>query len=208
MSRSWPGGSRQRYPRQRRSLRRKLVDYGLTAALFLLLAFLVVRFDERDRRSEAGMAIVNDGDTITLGHTRIRLRGIDAPEYTQLCSRDGGDYACGKLARQALASLIAGRPVSCDGSRLDRYGRLLGDCRVGDLDLNRRLVSDGWAVAYGGFEREEAAARAGRRGIWAGGFERPQDWRRQHQRAETASEMHDHAQPSLLVWLSELFRFR
>jgi endonuclease YncB( thermonuclease family) len=207
MSRPWRA-RRPRYPAPRRSLWRRLADYGFTIVLFLLLAILVARLDERDRRSEAGMATVNDGDTITLGATRIRLRGIDAPEYAQLCNRNGGDYACGKLARQALVTLIAKQPVSCEGSRLDRYGRLLGDCKAGGVDLNRRLVSDGWAVAYGDFEREEAAARIDRRGIWAGSFERPQDWRRQHQRTETANESRDHAPPSLLAWLRDLFRFR
>lgn len=207
MNRNWHAGRRPRRPAPRRNLWRRLADYGFAIGLLLLLAFLVARLEERDRRTETGAASVVDGDTIRLGRTRVRLRGIDAPESAQLCRKDGTDYACGRQARQALTKLIAGRPVSCDGSRLDRYGRLLGDCSAGDTNLNRQLVLAGWAVAYGDFERDEAAARADGRGMWAGSFERPQDWRRRHERPDATTEMRDHSQPSLLTRLRELFRF-
>lgn len=215
MTKFWRPRRRPRQSAARRSLWRRLGDYGFTIGLFLLLAFMVAQLEERDRRNETGRATVVDGDTIRLGGTRVRLRGIDAPESSQLCRKEGADYACGKLARQALVRLIAGRPVSCDGSRLDRYGRLLGDCKAADTNLNRQLVLEGWAVAYGDFERDEAAARTKGHGIWAGSFERPQDWRRRQERSDTAiemegeteGEMEGHAPPSWLMRLRELFRF-
>jgi endonuclease YncB( thermonuclease family) len=40
------------------------------------------------------------------------------------------------------------------------------------------------AVAYGGYEAEEAEARATKRGIWATQFERPADYRKKHPRGE------------------------
>lgn len=203
MSRTWRHGSR-RFRRQR-SLGRRIVDYGLTIALFALLVLLAARLDRIQTRNEQGTARVNDGDTITLGQERVRLRGIDAPEYTQTCVRNGADYACGRQARQALVDLIAGRAVSCAGWRRDRYGRLLGDCRSGDIDLNRALVAAGWAVAYGGYEVEEAKARAAKAGIWAGSFDRPQDWRRTHGRP--GERPHD-ALGSLGDAFRELFRLR
>lgn len=116
----------------------------------------------------------------TLGTERIRMRGIDAPEYQQICRRDGADYACGRLARQALVRLISGNPVTCSGWQRDRYGRLLGDCKAGGKDLNRAQVEAGWAIAYGDFDTEQAIARAGKVGIWAGTFDQPQDWRESH----------------------------
>jgi endonuclease YncB( thermonuclease family) len=181
MSRAWREKPRRRfYPRQRRSLARKLLDYVLTIVLLGLLAVLAARLDRIATRTEQGTATVNDGDTITLGQERIRLRGIDAPEYTQTCQRNGTDYACGRMARQALIGLIGGRAVSCTGWQRDRYGRLLGDCRAGDVDLNRALVAAGWAVAYGGYEAEERKARTAKVGLWAGSFDQPQDWRRAH----------------------------
>ena len=184
---------------------RRFLDYGLTVALFALLALLAVRLDRLDTRSEQGMARVNDGDTVTLGQERIRLRGIDAPEYTQTCRRNGADYACGRQARQALVDLIGGRQVSCTGWQRDRYGRLLGDCRAGDVDLNSALVAAGWAVAYGGYEAEEGKARAARAGIWAGAFDRPQDWRRAHGRqAEPRPDVLSHVGD----WIRHLFGLR
>ncbi len=181
MSRSWAPGPRRRYaaPRQR-SLWRRLLDYGLTVVILGLLILLAARLDRVETRKTEGAAIVNDGDSITLGTERIRMRGIDAPEYSQTCRKNGADYPCGTLARQSLVRLIAGKPVSCSGWQRDRYGRLLGDCTAGGRDLNRAQVEAGWAVAYGDYESEEANARAGKAGIWAGTFDQPQDWRDSH----------------------------
>ncbi|MGB3831945.1 MAG: thermonuclease family protein [Mesorhizobium sp.] len=155
-------------------------DFALMTGLFALLAVLVVQLDARQTRVQEGTAFVVDGDTLAVAGQRVRLRGIDAPESRQTCRKAGAEYACGRQARQALVQAIAGRRVSCSGSSLDRYGRLLGDCRAGDADLNRTQVAAGWAVAYGDFESEERGARAARLGIWAGEFERPQDWRWRH----------------------------
>jgi endonuclease YncB( thermonuclease family) len=42
------------------------------------------------------------------------------------------------------------------------------------------MVEEGFAVAFGAYQSEEAAARSARRGIWASEFERPQEWRRRN----------------------------
>jgi endonuclease YncB( thermonuclease family) len=44
-------------------------------------------------------------------------------------------------------------------------------------------VRAGYAVNFmgGGHQAAEAEARAEKRGIWRGSFERPQDWRRRQQ---------------------------
>ncbi|MBZ9885973.1 thermonuclease family protein [Mesorhizobium sp. CA10] len=145
MSRFGPRGPRRRYVASPpRSHWRKLLDYGLAILLLGLLILVAARLDRFERRQEQGTAIVNDGDSITLGAERIRMRGIDAPEYQQTCQKAGADYPCGKLARQSLVRLIAGRPVVCSGWRRDRYGRLLGDCKAGDTDLNQTQVQAGW----------------------------------------------------------------
>jgi hypothetical protein len=39
------------------------------------------------------------------------------------------------------------------------------------------MVEAGWALAYGGYDAAQANARNARKGIWAGEFERPRDWR-------------------------------
>lgn len=181
------------------------MDYALTAVLLGLLLLVAARFERFATRIEQGMATVNDGDSITLGSERIRMRGIDAPEYMQTCRKDGADYPCGKLARQSLVRLIAGRPVSCSGWQRDRYRRLLGDCRAGDTDLNRTQVQSGWAVAYGDFESEQAAARAAKTGIWAGTFDQPQAWRESHR--DTPVERRHGALASIGDALREFLRF-
>lgn len=183
--------TRRRLPRPTpsRPVWRRLIDYFLAALFLFLLMVLVVRLEGASRVPQAGVAIITDGDSITLGGVRVRLRGIDAPEYTQTCQRGGASYRCGLEARDSLRKLIGSRAVSCTSSGEDRYGRLLGDCRTSLVDLNAGQVAAGWAVAYGGYESEEAEARKKRLGIWQGEFEQPSQWRTQHK--ETYEPPHD-----------------
>jgi endonuclease YncB( thermonuclease family) len=158
-----------------------LADLALALAILGAVA-LAAEFAMRLWPGEilAGAARATDGDSLVVGGARIRLEGIDAPELAQNCRRDGSDYACGREAREALADLIAGRDVSCESRQSDRYGRALAVCAAGGVELNRAMVEAGWAVAYGGYRDAEAAARRARRGLWAGTFDEPQEWRRSH----------------------------
>lgn len=158
----------------------RLSDVLLAVVVLGLVAIVAARFDRVETRQVGGPVVVNDGDTLTLGGERIRLRGMDAPELSQTCTKAGAPYACGRIARKALSDLIGDRPVVCQGWEHDRYGRLLGACRSGDIDLNRSLVTEGWAVAFGDYTEEEAGARAASRGLWSGEFERPRQWRDTH----------------------------
>jgi endonuclease YncB( thermonuclease family) len=194
---------RRRYTRRKVSTARKILDYGLAFAILGLLLLVVARLDQVETREQKGIAVVNDGDTITLGEQRMRLRGIDAPEYTQICQRNGQNYECGKQSRTALVRLIGGKPISCSGWEKDKYDRLLAVCKSGDVDLNGALVAAGWAVSYGDYRREEAAAREAGIGLWAGTFERPRDWRAN--RGEMIDSTHDYL-GSLFNWLREIFR--
>lgn len=204
MSRSWSGRPRQRYFRRPRSLWRKFLDYALTAAILGTLILVSARLDRVETRKAQGAAVINDGDSITLGAERIRLRGIDAPEYSQICRKDGTEYPCGRRSREALSKLVAGRQVICNGWERDKYGRLLGECSVGSIDLNRAQVEAGWAIAYGDYEAEEAAARRDHRGLWAGEFDRPRDWRNMH---GDMTEIEHGSYGRILNWLREIFRF-
>lgn len=129
-----------------------------------------------------GHARLVDGDTIEVAGVRVRLHGIDAPERSQRCRhRDGTRYRCGAAATAALARLIGGGAVICVGDEHDRYGRLLAICRAGAADLGREMVRIGMAVAYvkysGDYLPEQTEASGAHRGIWAGSFERPSDFR-------------------------------
>jgi endonuclease YncB( thermonuclease family) len=136
-------------------------------------------------RSLKGRAYAVDGDTIRIGDSRLRLKGIDAPELRQTCRRSRQTWFCGEAARDALIGMILNHQVQCRSSGRDRYKRLLVYCTVDGQDLNRRLVEEGWAVAYDReYRAEEAGARHRAAGLWAGEFERPQDWRRQNAPAQ------------------------
>ena len=128
-----------------------------------------------------GVAKVLDGDSLVVGGKEIRLEGIDAPEYGQVCSatRAGGDaYPCGRQAAAHLRRLAGSDELVCTGSEEDRFGRLLARCLNDENDVNAAMVRDGWAVSFGDYEGLEAQARARGAGLWRGDFERPSSWRR------------------------------
>ena len=131
-----------------------------------------------------GVASVVDGDTIEIHGTRIRLRGIDAPESRQMCQdATGKDYRCGQRAALSLSDFIGRKTVSCTQKDKDRYGRIAAVCYTGGVDINGWMVRNGYALAYrqyGGaaYAADEAAAQSARAGIWQGSFDKPWDWRK------------------------------
>ncbi len=137
-----------------------------------------------------GRAIVADGDTLTIDGTRIRLVDIDAPELDQSCRDPGGqEWPCGRQASGELRSHIRGRDLTCRPKGRDQYNRVLATCAAlpDGSDVNAWMVRQGWATASGAanvYGAQEAEARAARRGIWAGSFTPPRDWRRQHPRTD------------------------
>lgn len=57
---------------------------------------------------------------------------------------DGQLYQVGFEATLALEDLIERRPITCEGSRRDQSRRPLVHCRIGNLDLGRAMVREGW----------------------------------------------------------------
>ncbi|HEY8357298.1 MAG TPA: thermonuclease family protein [Ramlibacter sp.] len=118
---------------------------------------------------------VADGDTLTLldpqrRQHKVRLAGVDAPEKAQ-------DF--GNRSRQSLSELAFGKVVTIEGSKTDRYGRLLGKVRVGRTDVNLEQIRRGMAWHYKAYAREqhvvdrvsyayaELQAQRQREGLWA-----------------------------------------
>jgi endonuclease YncB( thermonuclease family) len=93
-------------------------------------------------------ARVIDGDTIDLAGERIRLWGIDAPEGSQVCQRDGHPWQCGDDAAAALEALLDGEQVTCTEVDRDRYERTVATCTVGDQDIGAAMVRQGWALDF------------------------------------------------------------
>lgn len=129
-----------------------------------------------------GEADVIDGDSLRVDGRELRLLGIDAPEFRQTCRRGEAVEPCGRQARDELRRLIGHATPVCEVAERDRYGRGLARCRAGGRDLNATMVARGLAVAFGGYEAEEAEARRLGLGLWGTRFERPADWRSAHPR--------------------------
>ena len=182
-----------RHSRMASSMIRKfryLTQLIVFACFILFGALIAVKLGEDAGETLVGNFRVVDGDSLALADRRLRLMGIDAPERDQTCRRGDEPWACGRAATAALARFLEEHGTACRGDRKDRYKRLLVTCRAGTININARLVREGFAVAYGDYEDEEAKARAERAGIWASEFERPQDWRQIHGQAEEDLSSH------------------
>jgi endonuclease YncB( thermonuclease family) len=138
----------------------------------------------------SGRAEVTDGDSLEIGSTRLRLYGVDAVEGRQSCTRGGRAWACGNEAARKLRSLIGDRTVTCTKRDVDDYGRVVAVCRSGAADLGAEMVRAGFATAYRRYSNEyvdeEKEARNARRGIWAGEFTSPEDYRRDEAQPQTS----------------------
>jgi len=135
-----------------------------------------------DTTTLTGVASVIDADTLEIRGARIRLTGVDAPESGQKClSADNKFVRCGSISANALDAWINRNPVACDVEGKDRYGRLLGECRVRGQSVQEWLVTNGYAIAYRSYSTAyvpaELAARSKKAGVWAGEFVEPWLWR-------------------------------
>ncbi len=139
--------------------------------------------DEESELNSADKPEIVDGDTIKVSGDTIRLDGIDAPEKRQQCRDSTGEaYNCGVVATEALREKVAENSVFCEQTGEDYYGRIIGTCYLGELDLNGWMVHQGHALAYREYSEkyipEEQEAREAERGLWAGEFVAPWEWRR------------------------------
>ena len=115
-----------------------------------------------------------DGDTLTLLDSsnqqhKIRLSGIDAPEHKQ---------AYGDVSKKHLADLVAGKTVTVDWHKLDKYQRIVGKVLLGDQDICLEQIKAGMAWHYKKYENEqtpkdrsiytasEDEAHTAQRGLW------------------------------------------
>ena len=137
-----------------------------------------------------GKAKITDGDTIVINDVRIRFTGSDAPESyffgkTQTClDAEGQEWECGNAATVKLKELVNNQEVRCSDEGKDRYGRTLGICYVGEIDLQAEMVKSGMAVAYLRYsiryEEEQNFAKKTKAGMWSGEFLEPEAWRREN----------------------------
>jgi len=149
---------------------------------------------------EGRVVRVSDGDTIVVLDSnkqqhKIRLAGIDAPESQQ---------PFGEASRKHLAQLVAGKTVSIDWTKHDKYGRIVGKVRVAPsdacpdsrpecpktLDACLAQITSGLAWHFKRYQAEqseedreryafaEVEARAKRAGLWKDASPMPPwEWR-------------------------------
>lgn len=169
------------------------------AWVLVLAAALTAAGSAAAQKRIAGRLKVIDGDSFEIGSVGVRLFGVDAPEGRQSCTRgDGSSWRCGEAAADELRRLAGSREVDCVPRDEDDYGRIVAVCRAGNVDLGAAMVRAGLAVAYRRYSDdyvdEEREAQAARRGLWAGEFVRPEEYRRDERsaareaRSETSAE--------------------
>jgi len=147
---------------------------------------------------------VIDGDTIRMGDVSLRLWGIDAPEADQLCrSATGEAFACGPVAGDHLAGLVAGKLVWCGPPSApsepalrpadlpiprETYGRPIVMCHIRsggtETDVAQMMARDGFAHLFEDadgvtsiYQEDVEKALTARAGLHAGDFLSPWLWR-------------------------------
>lgn len=146
---------------------------------------------------------VIDGDTIRVqgndGVADVRLHGLDAPEWNQNCKdASGSEFACGASATAQMVEILRATPIPCPSARMHgkcvkgglpvectvvdldrRWGRPVARCTAGRDDIARELISRGFAKSAYSQEYAAVAANARylKRGLWAGTFPDPAEFR-------------------------------
>jgi endonuclease YncB( thermonuclease family) len=145
--------------------------YAIGCLLTVLPVFFVVATAEAGQSFKAEVIKVVDGDSIHVryeGRTiRVRLWGIDTPEWSQPFS---------KVAKNYTAKLVANTEVKLKEKDWDDYGRLVALVTMGDKRcLNEELLQAGLAWVHVYYCREpicekwreyEKQAREGKLGLW------------------------------------------
>ena len=135
--------------------------------LFLIGALLVSQVSNAEYLESLKIKRVVDGDTVHVFYQdevyKIRLTEIDAPERDQPYGSDSTEY---------LKDLLKEGRVDVDISGTDRYGRKLGRLYWEGIDINRELVSAGYAWVYdqyvtdNSFYENQSKARNSKKGLW------------------------------------------
>ncbi len=102
---------------------------------------------------------ITDGDTLYVLDAnykdhKIRLAGIDAPERRQ---------AYGLASRKHLLSIVAGKEVTVEYQKRDRYDRIVGKVLVDGIDACLEQVKAGFAWHYKKYQHEQSPLYWGQR---------------------------------------------
>lgn len=142
------------------------IAFGLVRAIFQFALSLKQHEMRVDIVGGHADIRVLDGDTIlSPDGQRLRLYGLDAPEYSS---------RAGRMAARRLRELLDTPAITYRIFGRDRYGRPLAVLYADGQDINRRLVEEGHVRAYrrytGRYKAAERRARRAGRGNWDDGL--------------------------------------
>lgn len=110
---------------------------------------------------EAKVTKIVDGDTIDveidLGFDitikqRLRLKGIDTPETK---TKNKEEKELGLKAKRITEECIRGaKSIIVKTYKDDKYGRILADVIADGVNVNQKLINEGFAVAYDGGKKQ------------------------------------------------------
>jgi len=101
---------------------------------------------------------VYDGDTITIASKlpntdapiyrfSVRLNGIDSPEIK---GKTPNEKKLAIESRDALNNIIFGKIITLKNASIEKYGRILADVYLDDLNLCEWMLNNNYAVKYDG----------------------------------------------------------
>ena len=168
-------------------MERKLSKIYTSYNIFLILSLCIIPnyciSSENSINFTGSPSNVIDGDSLQFNNHRIRIQGIDAPEYNQQCKdKEKKLYNCGETSKQYLISLIDKKPIFCKIHSKDKFDRDLCTCNIDNKDIASILVEKGHAISYidSNYQQEETNAKTNKRGIWQGDFIHPRLFRILH----------------------------
>lgn len=132
--------------------------------VFLYLLFFIMFSTSANAEDIYGVVTkVIDGDTIYLDNVnKIRLKWIDAPESKQLNGHESQQY---------LQNIVLGKKVKVEYNKKDLYGRFIGIVIYDNVNINEKLVIDGYAWSYKNYSNKridlmQNEAMSKKIGIW------------------------------------------
>lgn len=123
--------------------------------LTLLLLALSFNVQANTDTMDSKVISVYDGDTFTIEATdsithkplKVRIRDIDTAElgWRGKCVEES---AMSKNAKDHLEQAILDRTVHLTNLGKDKYGRLLAEVFINNINIGQKMISDKFAVSY------------------------------------------------------------
>ncbi len=110
----------------------------------------------------AATAVAIEGDTFLLSGERIKLVGVDAPEWRG--PRCESELQLALRAKQRLAALLAEGRLKVERQGKDIYGDTMAHVSVDGRDIGATMLDEGLALPY----QRGSAAKLSRLAEWCG----------------------------------------